>query len=79
LLITVGHLAEGIAQGALGAGMSQDQVVTVFDKKDAVNYVREYMKPGDVILVKGSRGMKMEEIVKSLQPAGPDGGENKSA
>ncbi|MGI6648040.1 MAG: UDP-N-acetylmuramoyl-tripeptide--D-alanyl-D-alanine ligase [Bacillota bacterium] len=78
LLITVGQLAEGIARGALGAGMSLDQVVTVLDKKEAVNYVREYRKPGDVILVKGSRGMKMEEIVKALQPAGPDGGDNKS-
>jgi len=76
-LVTVGKLAENIAEGALEAGLPQDCVRAVPDKNRAVNLVKDYLEPGDVVLVKGSRGMHMEEIVSALQPAGQDRGENR--
>jgi len=33
---------------------------------DAAKFLKEFVKSGDVLLVKGSRGMKMEEIVNIL-------------
>jgi UDP-N-acetylmuramoyl-tripeptide--D-alanyl-D-alanine ligase len=71
--VTVGKLAEDIAQGALEAGMGTGRVIAVADNPQAVNLVKDYVKPGDVVLVKGSRGMHMEEIVSALQPAGKAG------
>jgi len=36
------------------------------DNMDAAKFLKEFVKSGDVLLVKGSRGMKMEEIVNIL-------------
>ncbi|HBF38296.1 MAG TPA: UDP-N-acetylmuramoyl-tripeptide--D-alanyl-D-alanine ligase [Firmicutes bacterium] len=36
------------------------------DKQALIDRLKAYIKPGDFILVKGSRGMKMEEIVSAL-------------
>ncbi len=36
------------------------------DKQALINRLKQYIKPGDFILVKGSRGMKMEEVVSAL-------------
>ena len=40
------------------------------DKNELLNFVENFDKTGKVILVKGSRGMKMEEIVKKLTGEG---------
>ena len=65
-LITVGRIAGAIADGALAIGMSPAKIKTCQDNKEALSYLREILHPGDVVLVKGSRAMKMEEIVTGL-------------
>lgn len=66
MLVTVGDLGEYIAQGALAKGMAPDLVFHCKDNALALELLDTRLKSGDVILVKGSRGMKMEEIVRGL-------------
>ncbi len=65
-LITVGEIASIIADGAENAGMEKYKIKRVKDNQKALIYLNNYLKPGDILLVKGSRGNKMEEIVKAL-------------
>lgn len=65
-IVAVGNYAKNIAEGALAAGASEASVLHFDNNSDAGKYLLEFVKPGDVLLVKGSRGMKMEEIVNLL-------------
>jgi UDP-N-acetylmuramyl pentapeptide synthase len=65
-LVTVGVRAQEIARGAREAGMSPERVQECADNATATHRVREVMTPRDVILIKGSRAMQMEEIVQAL-------------
>lgn len=58
-LITIGNLAENIAIGGKGVHFP--------DKESFLNVIEDYIKPGDLILVKASRGMHLEEIVERLR------------
>lgn len=66
LLITVGPLGRIMGQEALACGMDEDRVLTVEDNRAAIAHLRELIEGGEVILVKGSRGSAMEEIVNAL-------------
>lgn len=65
-LITVGEMSKILADAALGAGFDKDNLIVVENNVEAVSRLREIMKEGDLVLIKGSRGMKMDEIVRSL-------------
>ena len=65
LLVTVGSEAKAIAEGALS--VKPGLACHVCDgNAQALRVLRTILVPGDTVLVKGSRGMKTEEIVKSL-------------
>jgi len=66
VLITVGERGRLIAEAALAWGMEAEKVIIAEDNDSAITCLREIVAPGDIILVKGSRGMKMEEIVAAL-------------
>jgi UDP-N-acetylmuramoyl-tripeptide--D-alanyl-D-alanine ligase len=66
-IITVGDKGKKIAQGALAAGEYPDNVRMFDDNSSAWEFINGLIMPGDVILVKGSRGMKMEEITQKLK------------
>ncbi len=66
ILITVGPRGRIIAQEALACGMAKGDVVMVENNEQAIAQLRQIVSQGDVVLVKGSRGMKMEEIVAAL-------------
>lgn len=69
-LLTVGELARMIAQGALKAGMDKGHIIVCGDNKHAYERLTQIIKPGDRVLVKGSRAMAMEEIVERLKAQG---------
>ncbi len=68
-LITVGDRAKWIAEEALKSGMQPSQVATVEDSQTAIEVLRAEIGLGDVVLVKGSRGMRMDRIVSTLEEA----------
>ncbi len=67
LLLVVGELARHIAQGARERGMQAEQVQTFETNQQVSHYLLENLKPGDMVLVKGSRKMRAEEVVMVLR------------
>lgn len=65
-LIAVGSLARLIADEALSAGMAPGNVAQVNDSVGATAILRSMVQSGDLILVKGSRALRLEEIVAAL-------------
>jgi UDP-N-acetylmuramoyl-tripeptide--D-alanyl-D-alanine ligase len=66
LLVAVGPLTRYLVRGARAAGM-QSQIIRWFENTDtAALELARMLEPSDVVLVKGSRGMKMEGIVDAL-------------
>ncbi|MHB0913018.1 MAG: UDP-N-acetylmuramoyl-tripeptide--D-alanyl-D-alanine ligase [Armatimonadota bacterium] len=66
LLVAVGPSSRLIADGALESGFPADAVHWYSDSREASLEIRKYLKKGDAVMVKGSRGMKMERIVEVL-------------
>lgn len=65
-LVTVGSTAANIAVGAKASGMPEIRIYPCADKLEAGKTLNKIIQPGDVILVKGSRSMGMEQIVEQL-------------
>jgi len=66
LLVAVGGHAPDVRSGALLAGMRPGAAFTFESTEAAVEGVGDLLEEGDVVLVKGSRGMKMERVVDTL-------------
>jgi UDP-N-acetylmuramoyl-tripeptide--D-alanyl-D-alanine ligase len=66
MLVIVGQLAKLIARGAIDAGMPVSAVSESEDSSLAARELPSKLRDGDVVLVKGSRAMKMERIVEGL-------------
>jgi UDP-N-acetylmuramoyl-tripeptide--D-alanyl-D-alanine ligase len=58
--------AEQIVEGAVSAGTPRSQTKFFPSSEEAAKFLEEFIAPGDVLLVKGSRGVKMERIVETL-------------
>ena len=65
-LIAIGDLAKYMAQGAVQAGMSQEQVSYFPDLEGAKEALSREIRAGVTILVKASRSMAFEKIVDYL-------------
>lgn len=65
-LIVVGELAAGIADGARSAKMPNDAIKSYKCSTEAAEKIKSHLRAGDAVLVKGSRAVKMEEIVRAL-------------
>ena len=72
-LVTVGPLASLAAESAKANVRQQLQIEKFNTHNEAVNYLLRKVKKGDCLLVKGSRGSKMENVVQEfLQPKKQD-------
>jgi UDP-N-acetylmuramoyl-tripeptide--D-alanyl-D-alanine ligase len=66
-LLVVGKLAQLIAEGAKEAGMSSRQVQRFENNQEVGSHLLHNLKDGDLVLVKGSRKMRTEEVVLTLK------------
>jgi UDP-N-acetylmuramoyl-tripeptide--D-alanyl-D-alanine ligase len=64
-LLAVGTLAAVTAQSAKQHGMKAAGIVTVPDSFAAVEEAHRMFEPGDTVLLKGSRGIKLETVFES--------------
>lgn len=76
-LVTVGHRAGALADGAAAAGFPADRITRLADAAAAGVHVCKTAPPGSTILFKASRGMRMEQAVQAL--AGGSEGASKPA
>jgi len=65
-IVLVGELSKAAAAGALEGGLQSEAVVHVDDAAEAAGVLDATAREGDVILVKGSRRMRLEEVVRAL-------------
>ena len=64
-LITIGDAAELIARGARSAGL--DKVSSVRSTGEAADLLGEIAEPGDLVLIKGSRAARTEEVIEHFR------------
>jgi UDP-N-acetylmuramoyl-tripeptide--D-alanyl-D-alanine ligase len=67
LLVAVGPLAQHFLEGAREAGLGKQALLSFPDAAAAAAAAPELVRAGDAVLVKGSRGMRLEAIVDALQ------------
>jgi UDP-N-acetylmuramoyl-tripeptide--D-alanyl-D-alanine ligase len=65
-LLAVGPRARLIAAEAQAVGMPAERVFWVAETSDAIPVLEEVIEPRDVVLIKGSLGMRMDRIVAAL-------------
>jgi UDP-N-acetylmuramoyl-tripeptide--D-alanyl-D-alanine ligase len=66
LVIGVQGDAQQVVEGAVSAGVARSATKFFPTPQEAAQFLVEFVKPGDLLLVKGSRSVKMERIVEAL-------------
>ena len=63
----VGGDAADLVRGAVEVGQPKDQTQFFSSSEEAAAFLAEFIARGDLLLVKGSRGVHMEKIVEALR------------
>jgi UDP-N-acetylmuramoyl-tripeptide--D-alanyl-D-alanine ligase len=66
-LYLLGGMARTMADGAREGGLPDDAVIVAADHEEILADLRMAVTPGDFILVKGSRGMKMDKVAEGVR------------
>jgi UDP-N-acetylmuramoyl-tripeptide--D-alanyl-D-alanine ligase len=66
-LYLLGRQAAVVKAGALSGGMDEKKLIIGKDHNDVARQLKSHLKKGDWLLIKGSRGMKMEKILGELK------------
>jgi len=74
-LLTLGQEALYIGIGAREHKMKEQQMQHFSNQTEIIEFLSERLEPGDIVLVKGSQGMRMEKVVKGLMAEPEKAGE----
>jgi UDP-N-acetylmuramoyl-tripeptide--D-alanyl-D-alanine ligase len=69
LLLAVGACAGQVAAGARAGGLPASAITTAPDAEAAALLLSGWLRPGDLLLLKGSRGVRLEIILDRLRAA----------
>jgi UDP-N-acetylmuramoyl-tripeptide--D-alanyl-D-alanine ligase len=68
-LVGIGEFAVQITSAAVAAGLPSTRAVSVTEKADAAAVVTSDLEPGDVVLVKASRGLALDTVADEILAA----------
>lgn len=68
-LVVYGERATMIAEAARQSGMEASAIHTFDNNQAIIDHLKKTLGQGDIVLVKGSRGMRMDRIVTALEAA----------
>jgi UDP-N-acetylmuramoyl-tripeptide--D-alanyl-D-alanine ligase len=74
-LIVVGTACNSVIGGALRGGLSEKNILEFETSRLAGKNLERLLEPGDVVLIKGSQGMRMEQVVLEIM-AHPEQAQN---
>jgi len=66
MLIVVGARAKSIKEGAKEAGMDENNILEFADSTETGKHLKTFVQKGDLVLIKGSQGMRMERAVEAI-------------
>ena len=66
IVLAYGPNSVRVLNGALTGGMATNKARAFTDKERLAQVLKQLAKPGDVILFKGSRGMRMEQVLEAF-------------
>jgi UDP-N-acetylmuramoyl-tripeptide--D-alanyl-D-alanine ligase len=66
IVLVGGAFADSLSAGAQAMGLAPDALIVYQTNDDAIAWLREHARPDDVVLLKGSRMYRMEQIVAGL-------------
>ncbi|MBX4215661.1 UDP-N-acetylmuramoyl-tripeptide--D-alanyl-D-alanine ligase [Candidatus Parcubacteria bacterium] len=66
VVVAAGIRARRIAEGALIAGLTEKNIFQFDGAKEAGKFVEGLIGEGDIVLIKGSQGMRMERVVEEI-------------
>ena len=66
VLMVVGPRAEAIKEGALEMGMKPENIFNFLNSTEAGDFIKTFVRKGDILLVKGSQGVRMERVVEKI-------------
>lgn len=72
LLVTVGELGHTIGEAALEAGMDAGSVFMFAHAEEAIAQLNGIIQPKDLVLVKGSRAVGMDDVVQGIREENPE-------
>ncbi|MBD5603795.1 MAG: hypothetical protein IAI48_01680, partial [Candidatus Eremiobacteraeota bacterium] len=68
-LLVGGDYADDLARGAREGGMADSCIVPFASNDGAIAWLRAHARPDDLVLLKGSRRYKLEDVVAGLRGA----------
>ena len=66
-LLTIGPRAGIIADEAARAGLPREDIAEYARKEEVIAALRADLREGDAVLIKGSRGLALEDVVAALR------------
>ncbi|MDO8470288.1 MAG: UDP-N-acetylmuramoyl-tripeptide--D-alanyl-D-alanine ligase [bacterium] len=66
LLVTVGLRGKFIAEAAIRAGLPKRSIRQFMNLPDVIEYLQTDIRPGDVVLVKASQGVRLEKVIREI-------------